>query len=564
MVASRSSTPSYALQTPLGELVLRVRGPGREGQVIRLRSVKCSIGSGSRCTLRLDARGVRAVHCVLFRGAERTIARRWAPDTRLNGNAFIDAELRPGDRLSIGPIELDVLETGAGALGRDTLGLSHAAPERNTLKRADEEARLREYRRTLDCREEAIRQQLATREAEQENLQRAQAELIAERERFQKEQAEWRSRQDAAERARSEQEEELHRRRSELQRRATEAQQAQEDARSAQEKLSRDLENVHLEEERLCGQIAKERERLEQERARLADERRQLELERAELDEVRNASEPAVADRGTVEVVAEEGAAESPAARADVHRRLSQADLLQADADDQDKESNADKEERREPVASGARPGSETDVSAPATVAEPPSEVPVQGDEISVDDYMAQLLRRVRGATALEPAPTLHAPASTESSGQPAQPNGQARPPAPMPRKAAKRRLRAPAPERTGFAAMRELANVSARSAVDWHARRQMITTSRSKLAVATTASLTALVLFWLWSTYLPIGVTLLAAGTSAMIALLWAFPSAVATGRLLIGRNGFLRHGRSGETAKQAAEVTEPAESRD
>jgi epidermal growth factor receptor substrate 15 len=46
-----------------------------------------------------------------LRGPHATIVRRWSPDTRLNGHAFSDAPLSAGDCLSIGPIELEVLQT---------------------------------------------------------------------------------------------------------------------------------------------------------------------------------------------------------------------------------------------------------------------------------------------------------------------------------------------------------------------------------------------------------------------------------------------------------------------
>lgn len=92
------------------ELVLRIRGSTRDGQIVRLKSGKCTIGSGPRCTLRLHARGVRPLHCLVLRGPSATLIRRWAPDTRLNGGAFTDAELVPGDRLGIGSIEFEVLD----------------------------------------------------------------------------------------------------------------------------------------------------------------------------------------------------------------------------------------------------------------------------------------------------------------------------------------------------------------------------------------------------------------------------------------------------------------------
>ena len=63
--------------------------------------------------MRLLARGVQPLHCLILRGRDATVVRRWGPDTRLNGQAFSDARLSPGDRLTIGPIELEVLQTTA-------------------------------------------------------------------------------------------------------------------------------------------------------------------------------------------------------------------------------------------------------------------------------------------------------------------------------------------------------------------------------------------------------------------------------------------------------------------
>lgn len=53
------------------------------------------------------------MHCLIVRGEAGAYVRRWAPDTRLNGTGFDDAVLRSGDRLSIGPIEFCVVETGS-------------------------------------------------------------------------------------------------------------------------------------------------------------------------------------------------------------------------------------------------------------------------------------------------------------------------------------------------------------------------------------------------------------------------------------------------------------------
>ncbi|NLE37290.1 MAG: hypothetical protein GX621_04620, partial [Pirellulaceae bacterium] len=94
----------------LGPLVLRVHGADCDGAIVRLQSPKCTIGSDPRCTLRLDTEGVRPVHCLVIRGDRATVVRRWSDDTRLNGSAFWDTELVPGDRLGAGPVDLEILE----------------------------------------------------------------------------------------------------------------------------------------------------------------------------------------------------------------------------------------------------------------------------------------------------------------------------------------------------------------------------------------------------------------------------------------------------------------------
>ena len=95
-----------------GFLVLRVNGTERDGQLVRLQSPKCMIGSGPNCTLRLRADSVDPAHCMVVRGPDRTIVRRWSADTRLNGRAFSESPTQAGDRLSIGRLELEVVETG--------------------------------------------------------------------------------------------------------------------------------------------------------------------------------------------------------------------------------------------------------------------------------------------------------------------------------------------------------------------------------------------------------------------------------------------------------------------
>ena len=113
MVATTLTADRPSLDVAVGDLVLRIRNSWRQGQTVRLKSAKCTIGSGPRCTLRLRARGVLPLHCLVLRGPASTVVRRWAADTRLNDHSFADAVLSPGDRLSIGSIELEVVSMGA-------------------------------------------------------------------------------------------------------------------------------------------------------------------------------------------------------------------------------------------------------------------------------------------------------------------------------------------------------------------------------------------------------------------------------------------------------------------
>ena len=648
MVAS-SLSPSHVLGVVSGDLVLRVRGPGRPGQVVRIRSAKCSIGSGARCTLRLDARGVRAVHCVVFRGGERTIVRRWSPDTRLNGLAFTDAELCPGDRLSIGPIELDVLEIDAAQAAREILRPSRGLRGPTDVELAERQATLEQRERDLEQRRQILEQEIANlhseRREQSQDLQAAREQLEADRRQLQTDlerlQAEKQDLPGELERLQAA-EEDLRASRDKLRAEEDGLQAAREQIEADRRQLQTELERLQAEKQDLPGEVerlraeekklreewervrsqqvdgetlaelraelAEQRNRLDEERASIQQERAQLDSERASLnaasktlereseewEQRRRKRETEIADRETeLDALAAEIRAEpsrvqrdaeaprasidedpfdeepveevkeaAPVALADVLRRLGKSDLLLDDEDESDEDDN----DHSTPAAGRSR----EDVSPveprrfPADGAKTHGEQEDGEDDVSVDEYMSQLMRRVRGTTPPRAAPRHVAPERTETPRQTvAAKESRAEPQ--TPREPVKMTPRAPAPERTGFAAMRELANVSARAAVDQHARRQMLSISRSKLVVAVMASLASAILFWLWTTYLPIGATVLAAATSFAIAILWGLQYAVVTGRLLIGQNGRISLPRVNKRPDQAAEPSdEPSMSTD
>ena len=107
-----STVNPSVLDTTLGDLVLRIQGSDYKGQTLRLKSAKCTIGSGPSCTLRLRGRNVEPLHCIILRGPKGAVIRRWSSNTRLNGQTFTNALLSTGDRLSIGPLEFEIVATG--------------------------------------------------------------------------------------------------------------------------------------------------------------------------------------------------------------------------------------------------------------------------------------------------------------------------------------------------------------------------------------------------------------------------------------------------------------------
>ena len=96
-----------------GALLLRVQDQAgnvdpRE-QLFRVTARRCTIGTDETCNLRVRGPGTRPVHCLIVRGEEQTVIRRWSPDTLLNGQEFSDAVVSIGDRFQVGNTEIEVL-----------------------------------------------------------------------------------------------------------------------------------------------------------------------------------------------------------------------------------------------------------------------------------------------------------------------------------------------------------------------------------------------------------------------------------------------------------------------
>jgi chromosome segregation ATPase len=260
--------PPASLDTFTGDLVLRISGSSRDGQIVRLRSAKCTIGSAPHCTLRLVARGVAPLHCLLLRGPAATIARCWSSDTRLNDTFFSDAVLSSNDRLSIGPIELQVLDVGA------TSPVEVWDMQREELQRAASRQR------------EQLAARSAELEAEGNALAAQRDDLETQRNALADDRWQWQARQEEIQRQIAEQREQLASRLAELEPQANafaaergdlEARRnaLAEEQRQWQAQQAEIQQNIDRQREQLKAQLAE----LELRRSTLIDEPRQTDQE---------------------------------------------------------------------------------------------------------------------------------------------------------------------------------------------------------------------------------------------------------------------------------------------
>ena len=190
----------------VGDLVLRVGNGSRSGQIVRLKSAKCTIGSGPYCTLRLRAYGISPLHCLIVRGRMSTVVRRWTADTRLNHQSFTDAMLSTGDRLSIGPVELEVM-----SLGAKPTPIEVSEEKKSIDAKAETESRLEEQRKALAL--EADRRRLdelaASLDDRQASLSTQAEHLDAQLADLQMHRQQWQTEQDEARRQLDEQQEQF-------------------------------------------------------------------------------------------------------------------------------------------------------------------------------------------------------------------------------------------------------------------------------------------------------------------------------------------------------------------
>lgn len=98
--ANRTNTTASSVQ-------LRLRTDGR---VLELLPGRTTIGSSPRCNIRIERPGVQPLHCLIVEGPEGLRVRSWVSDTTLNGARFEESALVAGDCLSLGAVELEIVD----------------------------------------------------------------------------------------------------------------------------------------------------------------------------------------------------------------------------------------------------------------------------------------------------------------------------------------------------------------------------------------------------------------------------------------------------------------------
>ncbi|MEM8864915.1 MAG: hypothetical protein AAGF31_05145 [Planctomycetota bacterium] len=101
-------SPPATLDRPPPDWAVQVVSGAQNAPAAPLAAGATTIGGGPRCSLRVKGEGVQPLHCVISPSADGLVVRRWAIDTKLNGDDFSESPLKLGDRLTVGSVEMVV------------------------------------------------------------------------------------------------------------------------------------------------------------------------------------------------------------------------------------------------------------------------------------------------------------------------------------------------------------------------------------------------------------------------------------------------------------------------
>jgi hypothetical protein len=543
-MTSSTSTVLGAAATPLA---LRFCGGPRDGQVVRLASRKCTIGAAENCTLRLRAPTIRPVHCLILRGPSETVVRRWSGDTLLNGHAFTDAILTPGDRLRCGPVELEWLEEtqDSGEITRAMTQVIDRSPRAANTEVFAGNGAIEEQRKALEAEKQRWHDE-RRREEHQLDEQRRQVELLLAKQLARRKAA------DTAPPAGPGQESALA---SAANPNATQVMTQPFTPRPTADsarvvELEAELERVRVEVEQIQQELAAKQVSFEQEvaswKATVAQEQSQLathaEEVRRHADQLQQAQAALDADTARIQAAQadlaerdEKWAAEQKVAEEMWNRRLDELDQRAAalakleaeiaarasqlqEAESQLAQSQADLSQAaqlqaaqlqaaqlqaaqlqaaRPPEAaatvSGDSRDDDQDESEDAAPHAAPRVAGNENEDQSIEQYMSALLSRVGGHSARNgPSAAASVPAAPVVQPASSSPDPSSGPSVPTP-PAVERAPRKAAPENTDtLAAMRDLANLNTRVALDRHGKARMIASAWMKATVAIAAFATS------------------------------------------------------------------------
>jgi len=239
---------------------------------------------------------------------------------------------------------------------------------------------------------------------------------------------------------------------------------------------------------------------------------------------------------------------------------------LRAESEDRRAGTQEDSPDAAGPVATGLGRSGLRKAGLDRVRPEPPDEQtpphepppPTEESDDAIGQYMAGLLDRVRqnaaelsgerpwvGEEAASPdlkpdEPGVRAPAVALPSG-----SGQVSPREPDQRPARPQAARVVVPETAAnLAALRELANFSAKAALDRHSRRRLISLSTGKLVLALAALACGGLLIGSWWFLKPSDLALYGGAVGLLAALFWGLQHTVLTGRILVSRSGRLHSG--------------------
>ncbi|MCG8450106.1 MAG: hypothetical protein MI725_11080 [Pirellulales bacterium] len=253
-------------------LALRIVQPGSAERMTMLSQGKHTVGSSQRCQIHLSSQQIRPLHCLIVHGANETVVTRWAAGALLNGQEFTTAPLSAGDCLSLGDVELHVVDPEKVPLSpsktrepesEDDSRQPVTGPQVNPLREASQTARAR--CRKLVGAMRGLRSQVVGFEQKIEQLE-------------QQHQGVWQEREQLA---------------AALQRFQTEAAQRDQQASEETDRLITELTSAFEKAESAEAVAAQQTSRLEQLEIDLAAAQEQ----RDQLEEARAAGAQAVADR---------------------------------------------------------------------------------------------------------------------------------------------------------------------------------------------------------------------------------------------------------------------------